>query len=78
VAASRLGRADRPDLGDVAPRLRSLHTTPRRRDTGAVSVHQCPYCELRFTTRNEVEDHVATDHPGDVDDDSFPASDDDS
>jgi hypothetical protein len=37
-----------------------------------VSVHQCPYCELRFVTRNEVEDHVAVDHPREVDDDSFP------
>jgi hypothetical protein len=33
-------------------------------------VHQCPYCELRFVTRNEVEDHVAVDHPRRVDDDT--------
>ena len=33
-------------------------------------VHQCPYCELRFVTRNEVEDHIAVDHPRDVDDDT--------
>jgi hypothetical protein len=42
-----------------------------------VSVHQCPYCELRFTSRNEVQDHVAVDHPGETDDDSFPARSDD-
>jgi hypothetical protein len=34
-------------------------------------VHQCPYCELRFTTRNEVEDHMASDHPRAVDDDTL-------
>jgi len=33
-------------------------------------VHQCPYCELRFLTRNEVEDHIAVDHPRHVDDDT--------
>jgi hypothetical protein len=33
-------------------------------------VHQCPYCELRFVSRNEVEDHVALEHPGRVDDDT--------
>jgi hypothetical protein len=33
-------------------------------------VHHCPYCELRFVTRNELEDHIAVDHPRDVDDDS--------
>ncbi|HKA83518.1 MAG TPA: hypothetical protein VKD21_06630 [Acidimicrobiales bacterium] len=37
-------------------------------------VHQCPYCELRFGTRNELEDHVACDHPRDVDDDTEPRS----
>jgi hypothetical protein len=40
-------------------------------------VHQCPYCELRFATRNEVEDHVAVDHPRPVEDDSLPAPGDD-
>lgn len=29
-----------------------------------VSVHQCPYCELRFEFLNEVRDHVIIDHPG--------------
>ena len=33
-------------------------------------VRQCPYCELRFVSRNEVEDHVALDHPRRVDDDT--------
>jgi hypothetical protein len=33
-------------------------------------VRQCPYCELRFVSRNEVEDHVALEHPGRVDDDT--------
>jgi hypothetical protein len=32
-------------------------------------VHQCPYCELRFVSRNELNDHVAVDHPQPVDDD---------
>ena len=35
-----------------------------------IDVHQCPYCELRFVSRNEVEDHVALEHPGRVDDDT--------
>jgi hypothetical protein len=39
-------------------------------------VHQCPYCELRFVSRNEVEDHVAGDHPRAVDDDTAPDDDD--
>ena len=50
-----------------------LSARRRRCDTGHVSVHQCPYCELRFATRNEVEDHIAVDHPRAVDDDTFPA-----
>ncbi|MDD9369275.1 MAG: hypothetical protein PV358_04110 [Acidimicrobiales bacterium] len=40
-------------------------------------VHHCPYCELRFVTRNEVEDHVARDHPRNVDDDTMTSDDDD-
>jgi hypothetical protein len=40
-----------------------------------VDVSQCPFCELRFPTRVELEDHIATDHPGvmpgdEVDDDT--------
>jgi len=27
-----------------------------------MTVHQCPYCELRFATRAEVSDHAVTDH----------------
>jgi hypothetical protein len=26
-------------------------------------VHQCPYCELRFSYMAEVKDHVVHDHP---------------
>ncbi len=26
-------------------------------------VLQCPYCDLRFTTRSELEQHKAFDHP---------------
>jgi hypothetical protein len=26
-------------------------------------VRQCPQCELRFTNANELEDHLARDHP---------------
>jgi hypothetical protein len=33
-------------------------------------VRQCPYCELRFISRNEVEDHVALEHPRRIDDDT--------
>jgi hypothetical protein len=35
-------------------------------------VRQCPYCELRFGSRNELEDHIARDHPRDLDDDTDP------
>lgn len=27
------------------------------------AVHQCPFCELRFLSLNEVKDHIAVDHP---------------
>jgi hypothetical protein len=33
-------------------------------------VHHCPYCELRFVSRNELQDHMAVDHPRAVDDDT--------
>jgi hypothetical protein len=33
-------------------------------------VHHCPYCELRFTSRNELQDHISIDHPRAVDDDT--------
>ena len=26
-------------------------------------VHQCPFCELRFSYANEVKDHVINEHP---------------
>jgi hypothetical protein len=35
-------------------------------------VHQCPYCELRFASRNELEDHISCDHPRELDDDTVP------
>ena len=35
-------------------------------------MHQCPYCELRFLSRNELEDHVSLEHPRHVDDDTSP------
>ena len=28
---------------------------------------QCPYCELRFVTHNEVKDHILHDHPSHYD-----------
>ena len=35
-----------------------------RRDTGAMSdVHQCPFCELRFVSLNELKAHISSDHP---------------
>ena len=27
------------------------------------TIHQCPYCELRFLLANEVKDHIIHDHP---------------
>ena len=27
-----------------------------------MTIHHCPYCELRFENRSELEDHVSTDH----------------
>lgn len=27
-----------------------------------LSVHQCPYCELRFVYANDLKDHVVHDH----------------
>ena len=27
------------------------------------TVHQCPFCELRFSYMAEVKDHVLLDHP---------------
>ncbi|MFN2526898.1 MAG: hypothetical protein ABR505_11650 [Actinomycetota bacterium] len=29
-----------------------------------MDVLQCPFCSLRFTTRSELEQHKALDHPG--------------
>jgi hypothetical protein len=43
---------------DAARRERSSATLITVSD-----VHHCPYCELRFVSRNELEDHVAVDHP---------------
>jgi hypothetical protein len=44
-----------------------------------VDVHTCPFCELRFLSRVEVEYHIGSDHPGHieapVDDDTFPQPD---
>lgn len=39
------------------------------------TVYQCPSCELRFATRNELLDHVAVDHPAPVEDDLPPRRD---
>jgi hypothetical protein len=38
---------------------------------GVIDVHQCPYCELRFTNRNELQDHIAESHPRADDDDTL-------
>lgn len=44
-----------------------------------VEVHTCPFCELRFAMRVEVEYHISTDHPGHieapVEDDTWPQPD---
>ena len=29
----------------------------------AIEVHQCPYCELRFATKWELESHIDETHP---------------
>ena len=34
-----------------------------------VDVRHCPYCELRFPTKVELEHHIATDHPGKLEED---------
>jgi hypothetical protein len=32
-----------------------------------IEVHQCPYCELRFAAKWELDAHIAADHPDRVD-----------
>jgi len=60
------------------PSDRQLIANQRERSSARLDtvsdVHQCPYCELRFTNRNEVEDHVAVEHPRPVEDDTRPAN----
>jgi hypothetical protein len=51
--------------GFVARRERSSATLEHVTD-----VHQCPHCELRFLSRNELSDHMALEHPRAVDDDT--------
>ena len=34
-----------------------------------MDVHQCPRCELRFLSRNELEDHLRDEHPSPLDTD---------
>src|SRR4051794_13136278 len=34
-----------------------------RREETAMTVHQCPKCELRFVHRTELDDHCWHDHP---------------
>ena len=54
----------------IAVTDRSPRSPPR--DTGTVTdVHQCPYCELRFISRNELIDHIAEAHPRADDDDTI-------
>ena len=57
-------RVCRPLAGGSVGRERSSATLE-----AVIDVHQCPYCELRFVSRNEVEDHVALEHRHGVDDD---------
>jgi hypothetical protein len=28
-----------------------------------MDVYQCPYCELKFRTESELQQHIAFDHP---------------
>jgi hypothetical protein len=30
--------------------------------TGLTHIHQCPRCELKFTSTSELEDHLSNDH----------------
>ncbi len=61
-----VGPPPHPDRhGFVARRERSSATLEDVTD-----VHQCPHCELRFVSRNELSDHMALEHPRAVDDDT--------
>lgn len=35
-------------------------------------VLQCPYCDLRFTTRSELEQHKSFDHPKEEEEEESP------
>jgi hypothetical protein len=63
-----------PPFSGTAVHSISRVVTRRERSSATLvvvtDVHQCPYCELRFVSRNELEDHVALDHPRSVDDDT--------
>ena len=53
--------SDVPDEWEVGP----CREPSRWMDDGTMqeAVHQCPYCDLRFTYHNEVKEHVLDDHP---------------
>jgi hypothetical protein len=54
----------RPSPAESVGRERSSATLEH-----VIDVHHCPYCELRFVSRNELEDHVDLEHRHGVDDD---------
>ena len=39
-----------------------IHSQETRSAVQSATVHQCPYCELKFLYLNEVKDHVQSDH----------------
>lgn len=54
----------RPRQGGVW-RHRRLGSGGEGKEIGAMTwmhIHQCPRCELRFTSRSELEDHLSNDH----------------
>ena len=41
---------------------------------GVTGIRQCPFCELRFPSHNELDDHIRGDHPDRVVPDHYPAA----
>ena len=48
--------------GDQGPFTLAVRTGFATRVTDRLPLHQCPYCERRFASSEEVTDHVIHDH----------------